>query len=189
METEIKFRVDDVEQLEASLRAAGFREQTVRTHELNTLYDLAGLQLSKRSQLLRLRKYGERWVLTHKSGRTQPGDRHKSREETETAVEDGAALDKILRALGFQPVFTYEKFRSEWTDDCGDLVIDETPVGNFAELEGAPRWIDEIAARIGVSEDQYITGSYAELFVAWKRRTGSDAQNMTFAEVGGEPEP
>ena len=40
MEIEIKFRVPDVEQLETALRAAGFREQTSRTHEMNWLYDL-----------------------------------------------------------------------------------------------------------------------------------------------------
>lgn len=183
MESEIKFRVRDVEQLEAALRAAGFHEQTVRTHEMNTLYDFPGLVLAKRGELLRLRKYGEHWLLTHKSGRTKSGDRHKSREETQTTVEDGEALDKILRALGFQIVFRYEKFRTEWTDDVGDVVIDETPIGNFAEIEGAPNWIDETAEKLGITEGQYITGSYAELFLAWKKKNGSSAENMTFDDV------
>lgn len=183
METEIKFRVRDVEQLESALRASGFHEQTLRTREMNTIYDLPGRVLFHRGELLRIRKYGDRWLLTHKSGRTQSGDRHKLRKETETYVEDGDALSQILSNLGFQVVFRYEKFRTEWTDDCGDVVIDETPIGNFAEIEGAPNWIDEIAARLGISEDQYITGSYAELFFAWKRETGSTAENMTFEDV------
>lgn len=183
MEVEIKFRVSDVEQLEATLRASGFREQTLRAHEMNTLYDLPSGDLSKRGEVLRIRKYSERWVLTHKSGRTQAGDRHKSREETETAVEDGKALAKILSALGFKIAFQYEKYRSEWTDDVGDVVIDETPIGTFAEIEGAPHWIDDIAAQLGIAPDQYITGSYAELFFEWKRRTASTAQHMTFAAV------
>lgn len=183
METEIKFRVDDIERLEANLRAAGFHEQTLRTHEMNTLYDLPRRVLFQRGELLRIRKYGDKWLLTYKSGRTQSGDRHKSRKETETYVEDGEILSQILSNLDFEVVFRYEKFRTEWTDDCGDVVIDETPIGNFAEIEGAPNWIDEIAVRLGISEDQYITGSYAELFLAWKRKTGSNAENMTFDAV------
>jgi adenylate cyclase class 2 len=186
MEVEIKFRVRDVEQLESSLRASGFHEQTQRTHEMNTLYDFPSGALRNRGELLRIRKYGERWLLTHKSGRTQSNDRHKSREETETVVENGEVLDKILHALGFKVVFRYEKFRSEWTDDRGDVVIDETPIGNFAEIEGEPQWIDQIASRLGVTEDQYITGSYAELFFVWKREHSSPAEHMTFDAVAAK---
>ena len=80
-------------------------------------------------------------------------------------------------------MFRYEKLRTEWTDDVGDVVIDETPIGNFAEIEGAPSWIDEIAQKVGVTEGQYITGSYAELFLAWKKQTHSNAENMTFDDV------
>src|SRR5215472_5687444 len=183
MEIEIKFRVPDVDQLETALRAAGFREQTSRTHEMNWLYDLPSGVLRDRGDVLRVRQYGNRWVLTHKSGVTRSSDRHKSRQETETAVEDGEALDKILRALGFQVVFRYEKFRSEWTDKRGEVVIDETPIGNFAEIEGEPRWIDEIAGRLGITADHYITGSYGDLFLGWKRETSSPAEHMTFEEV------
>ncbi|HKD90786.1 MAG TPA: class IV adenylate cyclase [Terriglobales bacterium] len=183
MEIEIKFRVPDVDQLETALRAAGFREQTSRTHEMNWLYDLPSGALRNRGEVLRIRKYGERWVLTHKSGATRSGDRHKSRQETETAVEDGEALDKILRALGFQVAFRYEKFRREWTDKRGEVVIDETPIGNFAEIEGEPQWIDEIAGGLGITEDHYITGSYVDLFFGWKRATSSRAEHMMFDEV------
>jgi adenylate cyclase class 2 len=183
VEIEIKFRVADIEQLRTRLRGAGFREKTVRTHEMNTLYDLPGRVLQRRGELLRIRKYGERWVLTHKSGRTQNSDRHKSRQETETGVQDGEALAQIFATLGFQVVFRYEKFRSEWTDEAGHVVIDETPIGNFAEIEGEPGWIDDVAARLHVGEGQYITGSYADLFLAWKQKTASAAEHMTFAAV------
>ena len=91
-------------------------------------------------------------------------------------------MDAVLRALGFAPSFVYEKFRSEWSDGEGAVVLDRTPIGNLAEIEGKPRWIDRTARALGVRREQYITRSYAELFFEWRRRTKCQAQNMTFQE-------
>ena len=90
-EIEIKFRVDDVRELTRRLRAAKFRQVTRRTHESNTLYDLPGQPLRKRGELLRLRKYGTGWLLTHKGkGKVT---RHKTRVETQTGIDDGEQFD------------------------------------------------------------------------------------------------
>ena len=180
-EVEIKFRVDDIRALARKLRAAGFQQITARTHELNTLYDLPGQPLRRRGELLRLRRYGQEWLLTHKA-KGKVG-RHKMREETETKISDGNKMDAILRALGFAPSFRYEKFRAEWSDGKGHLVIDETPIGNFGEIEGPPRWIDATARRLGIQRSDYITLTYAGLFQQWKQRTGSPAREMTFKAV------
>jgi adenylate cyclase class 2 len=147
-EIEIKFRVKDLRALARKLRAAGFRVVTPRTHEMNTLYDLPEGELRERKQLLRLRKYGSVWTLTHKSGAKRA--RHSSRVELETVVADGKKMDAILRGLGYAPAFRYEKFRAEWTDGKGQVVVDETPIGNFCEIEGPPRWIDATAKKLEV---------------------------------------
>ena len=149
---------------------------------MNSLYDLPGQALRRRGELLRLRKYGADWVLTHKA-RGRAG-RHKSRVETETKVRDGEKMDAILRALGYAPVFRYEKFRAEWGEGEGKVVLDETPIGNFGEIEGSPPWIDRTARLLGISPRDYITQSYAELFFKWKRRVRSRATEMTFRAVG-----
>jgi adenylate cyclase, class 2 len=180
-EVEIKFKIADLKQLGRALQGAGFRMKTKRTHEMNTLYDLPGQKLRKQGELLRLRKYGPEWLLTHKT-KGKVG-RHKTRAETETRIENGERMDGILHALGFRPSFRYEKFRAEWGDEQGHVVVDETPIGNFGELEGPPRWIDRTAKALGISRDQYVTSSYAELFFDWKRQTGSKAKEMTFQEV------
>lgn len=177
-EVEIKFRVGHVSSLARKLRQAGFRLETRRTHETNTLYDLPGQKLRRRKELLRLRNYGKQWKLTHKN-RGKIG-RHSSRQELQTAVEDGKRMDQILRALGYAPSFRYEKFRSEWTDGSGQVVVDQTPIGNFCEIEGPPRWIDRTAKKLGVNREQYIVKNYAALFEEWKGETGSRAAEMTF---------
>jgi adenylate cyclase class 2 len=180
-EVEIKFRVENIRKLTPRLRATKFRQVTRRTHESNTLFDLPGQPLRKRGELLRLRKYGNSWLLTHKAkGKIT---RHKSRMETQTGIEDGEQLEKILRALGFAPSFRYEKFRAEWSDGTGHVVLDETPIGFFGEIEGPARWIDCTARALGIEPRSYITESYTELFLAWKRRARSPANEMTFRAV------
>lgn len=180
-EVEIKFLVPDLKALTRRLRAAGFHIVTRRTHEMNVLYDLPGQPLRCRGEVLRLRQYGRQWTFTHKSAGTV--GRHKSRAEIETQVDDGAKLHGILRSLGFAPSFRYEKFRTEWSDGQGQVVVDETPIGNVAEIEGRPRWIDHTARLLGVGPKDYITLSYAGMFFEWKARTGSKAEEMTFAAV------
>jgi adenylate cyclase, class 2 len=179
-EIEIKFYVSDSEAWEHQLAGLGFHCETPSTHELNTLYDLPGQKLRRKGELLRLRKYGEKWKLTHKA--KGKAGRHKSRGELETGVSDGKAMDALLQTLGFAPSFTYEKFRAEWTDGEGQIVIDHTPIGDIAEVEGKSRWIDRTARALGVSSQHYITKSYAELFFEWKRKTKCKAENMTFRE-------
>lgn len=163
------------------LREAGFRLVTPRTHELNTLYDLPGEVLRSRKELLRIRKYGREWTLTHKSQGKK--GRHSSRVELETGVADGKKMDAVLRALGYAVSFRYEKFRAEWSDGKGLVVVDETPIGNFCEIEGPPRWIDATAGKLGVRREQYIVKNYATLFTDWKQVTDSRATEMTFRAV------
>jgi adenylate cyclase class 2 len=181
-EVEIKFLVPHLRTLAHELQQLGFKNETPSTHEVNTLYDLLGQKLRRKGELLRLRDYGGKWRLTHKA-KVKLG-RHKSRGELETGVADGHQMDAILRALGYSPVLVYEKYRAEWSDGEGHVVLDRTPIGNVAEIEGKPRWIDRIARELGVTPADYITKSYAELFFEWKRNTGSGAENMTFRECG-----
>jgi adenylate cyclase class 2 len=183
-EVEIKFLVPDVKSLEHKLSEIGFRCITPSTREVNTLYDLPNQELRHKSELLRLRQYGDKWVLTHK-GKSIPGP-HKSRIELETGVSDGPKMDAILRALGYAPTFVYEKFRSEWSDGHGHVVLDHTPIGDVAEIEGESEWIDRTAQALGVNRADYITKSYIELFFEWKRRTNRKAENMTFQEIGDD---
>jgi adenylate cyclase class 2 len=180
-EIEIKFEVRDQKQLTRKLKAFGFRLTTARTLEVNTLYDFPRQMLRQRGEMLRIRNYGGKWTITHKAKGT-PG-RHKSRVETETTMQDGEKLQAIFASLGLRPIFRYEKYRAEWSDGIGHLVLDETPIGSYAELEGPPHWIDRTAKRLGVTRDEYITDNYAGLFWAWKNRTDSTAEEMTFRAV------
>lgn len=187
-EVEVKFRIDDIKALEIRLWKSGFRQVKKRAHETNTLYDLPKNPLRRSGQILRLRRYGESWLLTHKSlTHKSRGGRacHKSRVETETAVANGKKLHEILLSTGFRPTFRYEKYRSAWRDSSGSVVIDETPIGNLGEIEGPPRWIDRTAKLLGVKREDYITKSYAEVFADWKRQNRNAAPDMLFKHTRG----
>ncbi len=183
VETEIKFSVDDLAGLAQRLTAAGFAVQTPRSFESNVLYDTPTRQMRARTEILRIRSYAGRWTVTHKRlPDAGPGeDRHKHRIETETEVADGDALAGIFLSLGLVPAFRYEKWRTEWADGEGHCVVDETPIGNYAELEGTAGWIDRAAAKLGVDPAQYSTLSYGRLFDQWREQHGSAAQDLTFA--------
>jgi adenylate cyclase class 2 len=189
IETEIKFRVANTPELEAKLSSIGFNLVTPRSFESNTLYDTPDRSLRMKRELVRIRQYNGKWLLTHKripdSGIGE--DRHKHRVETETELSNGTALAEVFASVGFVPVFRYEKWRSEWSDDTGHCVIDETPLGVFAELEGASEWIDQIAHELGIAAEDRMTLSYGRLFEIWREQTGSSAQDLTFAAVTGVP--
>jgi adenylate cyclase class 2 len=185
IETEIKFEVADLPSLEARLVAAGFTQATPRSFESNVLYDTPNREMRARTEILRIRNYAGRWTITHKRPPDDmPSvDRHKHRVEIETEVADGGAVEQIFFSLGLVAAFRYEKWRTEWHDSDGHCVVDETPIGNYAELEGPSEWIDRTAARLGIATEQYITASYGRLFEQWREQHGSAANDLTFAAI------
>jgi adenylate cyclase, class 2 len=183
-EIELKFPVADAGKLREAAFALGFELETERTFESNTLYDTTERSLRAQKQILRIRHYGDLCTVTHKRKAAAVEDSHyKRRIETESVVEDGDALAEIFTQLGYAKVFVYEKYRTELSAPGGKLVIDETPIGIWAELEGQPAWIDEMCARLGVAESDCITDSYGTMFTNWKAETGSPAENLTFDEI------
>jgi adenylate cyclase class 2 len=193
-EIELKFPVPDPEALQTRLPQLGFHLVTPRTFEHNTLYDTPSRDLRARKQILRLRQYGSVCTLTHKRlpDQQDPVDttRYKIRVETETIVAECEAMAEIFKQLGYTPAFIYEKYRTEWSypvspdsSTMAHLVIDETPIGTYAELEGPTAWIDQTLAALRIDPSTCLTDSYGKLFLDWKQRTASPAEHLTFAEI------
>lgn len=183
-EVEIKLRLTDATEGRRRLREAGFRVAKRRVFEQNVILDTPGQTLRRRGLLLRLRTSGARSLVTFK-GPAERG-KHKIRKEIEFELKGGEALGQILEALGYQPVFRYEKYRTEYVQPAcaaGRAMLDETPVGTFLELEGPPRWIDRTARGLRFPEADYITATYAELH----RSAGSGRRDMLFQPPRGTP--
>jgi adenylate cyclase class 2 len=185
-ETEIKLPVRDRKSLMSRLKALGFRRSHRRHLEVNLVLDFPDLRLRRAKCLLRLRFEGKRCLLTFKSAPTQ-SRRHKTRVELETWVESGERLKRVLESLGLRETFRYEKYRTSFArprelvgPSGAVLEYDETPFGNFLELEGPPHWIDQVASQLGYTLRDYVTASYAALYFESCRKLGKMPGNMVF---------
>ena len=163
------------------LRALGFERTTPRLFERNLLFDRLDGALRKAGRVLRVRSKGRQWWLTWKAPASRQG-RHKVREELEIETSHGERMTQILGRLGYFPVFEYQKYRTEYQRPGrkGLALVDETPIGDFLELEGSPAWIDGVAARLGFTPQDYVIESYVALYLAECARRGARLGNMVF---------
>jgi adenylate cyclase, class 2 len=180
IETEIKLRVSGAAAARALLEKHGYRLIRPRILESNTLYDTPDYALRQRGELLRVRRAGDGGIVTFKA--PEPPGRHKRRLELETQVGDAAVIETILERVGLAVSFRYEKYRAEYQlgSEEGVVTIDETPIGEFLELEGSPEWIDATARELGFSESGYILSSYGALYLEHCRRNKIEPGDMVF---------
>ena len=180
METEIKLEVDDPGRAKRQLAKLGFSIVTRRVLEINIVFDTPDSALLRARKLLRLRQAGSRRILTFKG--PPVASRYKSREEIESTFTDDKAMRLILAGLGYEPVFRYEKYRTEFSRPgrAGAVMLDETPIGDFLELEGSPRWIERTARALGRFPAEYITASYGTLYQEHCQAGGVTPGNMVF---------
>lgn len=180
-EIEIKLRLPaKLARIRRTLHELGFRIIKHRTLESNVLFDNSKRMLRRQGRLIRIRRIGNHTVLTYK-GPSHPG-KYKKREEIEIELPQTSRLDEILTNVGYHPVFRYEKFRTEYarSSNGGKVLLDETPIGNFLEIEGSPRWIDQTARSLGFSHADYITRSYGYLYMSYCRERRAAPKDMLF---------
>lgn len=182
-ETEIKLRVRDRAAARRRLQEQGFRVRQARSFEENTLFDTAAGMLRRQGALLRLRSvHGRHWLTFKGPGVKSP--RYKIRPEWETEVADLGVARAILAGLGFRPAFRYEKYRTVLGQGSGrpggEAMLDETPIGDFLELEGSRSWIRGVARALGARPEEFITKTYAALYADWCRRRGRPVSHMVF---------
>jgi adenylate cyclase class 2 len=150
------------------LSALGARLLRPRHFEDNLLFDDAQSGLRRAGRLLRLRRAGGVATVTWK-GPAAHAAGVKSREELELQVSDADAFQALLAGLGLLPAFRYQKYRETWAHEGAELVVDETPIGTFLEIEAPAERIHALAQALGFSRDEYVLDSYVGLFVAGGR--------------------
>lgn len=183
-ENEIKLAFPSPETAVSRLLAAGARQIRARAFEDNALFDLADRALTKTGRLLRLRGFDGDSLLTFKAP-VAGEHRHKVKVEHETTIADPEALRSILLGLGFEAVYRYQKYRATYRLGAVEATVDETPLGTFVELEGAPDEVDKAAAALGVTPSDYIRATYRELQEKDAAARGVVAGDMLFPVSGG----
>lgn len=187
-EREVKIPLDDADACAAALEAAGARPLEPRRLEDDRLFDDGEGSLARSDRVIRLRRKippeggesGAGCVLTFKGpARVESG--HRVREEIETGVEDADALLLLLERLGYRSTFRYQKRRRLYDWEGALIAVDETPLGDFLEIEGAAEAIEDLAARLGHESSEFLTASYPAL---WREARGEDGGDMLVEDEG-----
>jgi len=150
------------EALREQLAQLGAEPCSPRLLEDDLVLDTASRTLASAAQVLRLRRRGKDYLLTHK-GPVADDVSVKAREEWQTPVEDGVAMLAVFERLGYEVAIRYQKYRTLYM--IGDVVasLDETPLGCFVELEGTPAEIERLAGEIGYKPGSFEVRSYLEI--------------------------
>lgn len=189
-EIEVKLSIADLPSLIRKLRQMKAVCEG-RVFERNSLYDTSTQDFRRRGLLLRLRTRrpapsghvvgGPRQaVITSKAPVPASRPRYKEKLERELIVASPRRWRERLLLLGFRPGFCYERYRTTFRLPGLHIEVDQTPIGTFLELEGAPRAIDRTARALGFSPRDYIQSTYWELFQAQRSRRGRLSKNMLF---------
>jgi adenylate cyclase class 2 len=183
-ETEVKFYVRQLKRIESRLQELGAYSIQPRTHELNLRFDLPDNSLRQAGKVLRLRQ-DEHVRLTYK-GPSQRSDGVLSRIELETALDDFETGLKILDALGYILVATYEKYRRTYEMGEFHIMLDELPYGDFVEIEGSDATsLREASEKLELEFSAAIPASYLALFDSLAQRRGMDSSHLTFSALNG----
>jgi len=100
-------------------------------------------------------------------------------------IEDGKQMDGILRGPRFQCQPFVMKSTGGMERRQRPRSRRQNPLETLRD-RSFPRWIDRTAKALGIKGSDYITQTYAPMFFAWKRKTGSSAKEMTFRAVKGK---
>jgi len=177
-EIEIKFVLKDRPALVRRLQDLGAQRLYAETFEDNMVLDRRG-ELRTKGNLLRVRKFGKYAIVTYKGAMSFEGG-VKSREEVQTGVESFELAIQLFDALGYKPVFRYQKYREVWRVSEVEVVLDRTPIGDYFEIEGPLDVIRSVAEELRMKMDAGIRQSYAELYRLHRRTRADLPEHMVF---------
>ena len=187
LEVEVKFLVADLEAVRARARAGGVLVAP-RVHERNVRFDTPDGALLGRQELLRLRQ-DTRARLTFKGPAAEDASSEaKVRQEIELEIADFDRMATILERLGFRPAQRYEKYRETYHWGEVEVVLDETPFGNFVELEGADAaTLRSVAAALGLDWSRRVLANYLALMELARRTFDLPFSDLTFENFAARP--
>jgi adenylate cyclase, class 2 len=184
MELEVKFLLPDPLTFVSRLESLGAELASPRTHETNLRFDTPDRVLTRSFQVLRLRQDAKVRVTYKGPGEMSGGVR--ARQEIEFSADNFEAARAMFEALGYEVSFVYEKYRTTYHLDDAEIVLDETPIGTFTEIEGPDaEVIQRTVSRLGLEWDARIVESYLYLFDTVKRSLDLPVRDMTFKNFEG----
>jgi adenylate cyclase class 2 len=184
LEIEVKLASTNLDRF----RLAGFELKPVRARhfEDNWLLDSPDQALLGRGEALRVRSTGSSGLITFKGVVPESGDSVlKIREEIESKVSEPGRMVELLERVGFQVAFRYQKYRTVYSLEMDgqqlEVAFDETPLGNFIEVEGDGQRVLRVLEEAGFSQDEIIRESYPELQASHCKQRGVPREDLVFS--------
>lgn len=166
LEVELKFELDpaQIDNLIEKVIELGYSNQG-RKYEKNTMYDNPQGLMQTTNGRVRLRVSWNHAEFCYK--RPIKNDSGIKKEiEYETIVTNADATSKILNAMEFHEVSSYERYRTTLIHEKDQIkiTIDEFPFASFMEVEGEESQIKEVASRLHFDMKDNLTKSCDTLF-------------------------
>lgn len=185
LEIEVKFHLDDPREIKDKLAKLEIAPGQ-RVFETNVLYDDCRSSLTNSGKLLRLRK-DDRCRLTFKSRPPETDPDYKIYHELEVTLSDADTTEGILKALGFDAVQIYEKWRQTYVWGDSLLCIDKMPYGDFLEIEGPKATIQKCVDQLGLDWEQRMVTNYLAIFEILRQKEKLPFNDITFANFNQHP--
>jgi adenylate cyclase class 2 len=179
IECELKIPVEDLDEIRRRLATTEAEQLNVAQHEVNVLFDTPSGRLATSGQVLRVRRVGDRNLLTFKGPAAFSGT-VKQRREIELEISSSERITELLNALGYEPAMRYEKFRESWRLGGVRVELDHTPMGDFVELEGPTGSLEATAEGLGLDPARAVMKSYIGLWRDHRRRHPGLGRDMVF---------
>lgn len=181
-EQEVKFYLGNLPGFESRLQKMEAHLRTGRIFESNLRFDTPDGALTRARRVLRLRQ-DEIVRLTFK-GPAEFGREISVRPEIEFEVSSFDNAKAFLEALGYQVSVRYDKYRTTYDLKNVEVVLDELPFADFAEIEGPDTaTIQVVSEALGLNWEARCADSYLGLFNSLRISAGLQAENLTFDEV------
>lgn len=190
-ETELKLHTPDLSRVRLALEEASAALTKPRVYERSLRYKNAAGTLGEEGIVLRLRQTSaddQRGLLTYKEG-ARIANGISQRFEAEAAVADFEMMAMILHKLGYEIALIYEKYRTTYTLDEAEIMLDEMPFGSFSEIEADADVIESLVMRLGLENQPRMAASYTEIFANVKARLNLDFRDLTFDNFAGVAVP
>jgi adenylate cyclase class 2 len=178
-ELEVKLYLSNLPAFQRKVEALGGQLSEPRLHEINLRFDTPKGDLTRTSQVLRLRQ-DTAARLTYK-GPGETIDGVHARREIEFTVSDYQSAKALLETLGYQISLMYEKFRTTYLLDGLQITLDEMPYGNFTEIEGSDTAAIRMASeKLNINWEARILDSYTSLFSRLRAELGFTFRDLSF---------
>jgi adenylate cyclase class 2 len=182
-ELEVKFYLSRRAEMERKVSSMG-KVTAPRVLEVNLRFDTPNQALTTSGKVLRLRR-DTRVRVTYKGSGISKGGANL-RQELEFTVSDFDTAKDLFEALGYEVYIIYEKYRTTYQMDNLEVVLDELPMGDFLEIEGAdPESIRRIASLLGLNWEARILDSYTVLFERLREKLGLHFRDLSFDNFKG----